>query len=201
MHPIDSSHWTDETTGTVPLLDLGTPGTYSPSLRQQPGERWKWIREEAEADKRIEPALDEPSREDSALQQGDSLSKLFDGDEDIAIMRLRERLAKGDLSVLLDLISAIALPPPDDEDGACAALALETIAGLRSTIFEGLVVSLVRIAVRSPLSDLRFAAVASAGELSREGRLEVLSVIRSLGTDPDSDIQAASKAFVDATIH
>lgn len=132
---------------------------------------------------------------------GSRLPELFGGDEDVAIMRLRAELAKGCLRVLNDLISVIVSPPPEDEDGAYAALALETVAGLRSTIFEGLVVSLIRSAARSMLSDLRFAAVASAGELSREGRLEVLSVIRTLGTDPDPDVRAASKAFVEATVH
>jgi len=132
---------------------------------------------------------------------GTSLHELFGGDEDVAIIRLRNDIVQGDLGVLLDLISAVVFPPPEDEDGAYAALALETIAGLRSTIFEGLVVSLIRSAARSTLSDLRFAAVASAGELSREGRLEVLSVIRTLGTDPDPDVRAASKAFVEATVH
>lgn len=129
------------------------------------------------------------------------IRELFSGDEDLAILRLQEKLTSGHIGILADLVEAIIAPSPEDEDGAYAALALETIAGLRSTILEEDVVDLVRIAAASALSDLRFTAIAAAGDLSREGRLEVLGTIKRLQNDVASDTRRAAKAFVESVVH
>lgn len=79
-------------------------------------------------------------------------------------------------------------------------LALETLAAARVRWFEPQTLELVRTALEAPEPELRFAAIAAAGDLSHENQVAVSGVVRSLIASPDADasgpVRQAAEAFL-----
>lgn len=126
------------------------------------------------------------------------LVRLINGDfdEPEALMAsLQEKVRQGDLRLArgLEIAARGERFEPD-----LRALALETLAGARLRVIDDLVREAIREAMTSTASQLQFAGVAAASDLSRKSQVLLSGLIRELAADEAADpaVRRAASAFL-----
>jgi len=122
------------------------------------------------------------------------LELLAGDDVDSAMLTLVRKLRDGDLQTETELaLGALGYLVSDPD---IRALGLETLAAARVLRTEPLIVNIILELLESGPEALRFAAIASAGDLSYSSQLSLAGPIRGLASRDDSnDVRAAAAVF------
>ncbi len=133
-----------------------------------------------------------------------AVARLIGGEWDAPeplMAHLIQRIRHGDANVVDDLDRVVRGGPIGGRfvDADTRALAIETLAAARSATFEGRVRGLLFDLVAATEPKLRFAAIASASDLSPSGRVLIRAAIQRVASqDPNDRVRAAAAAFLQA---
>lgn len=156
----------------------------------------------AEADTSSPPKLPEPAGGRATRYDAGIQPLLFDHDLSLEELdelgdKLYDEISRGRALLLpYQLLGAVKDPEVIDER---KALALELVASTKRSWLEDEVVEALLQSLQSPSSELRFAAIASAGFLSRSKRLAIRGAVMPLTreqAEADEEVRAAATAFL-----
>lgn len=132
------------------------------------------------------------------LQSDERITRLISEDysePEILMGSLQKDLRRGDRKLASLLMKTVR---DGSLDNTVRALALETLAGARVRTLEPEVLDIILDAIERKNSDLQFAAVAAASDLSRHSQVRLAGAIRGLVRLGKADywVLRAAKAFL-----
>jgi hypothetical protein len=118
----------------------------------------------------------------------------WEAEDPDALMRdLQTEVREGNRRIAYMLASAFYLRTLDVD---ARGLALETLAAARARWFENQVVQLVRSALDAPETELQFAGIAAASDLSQTNQVAMSRIIRTFALSPNLTVKRAAEAFL-----